>query len=270
MVEAGKGIDRLTKKLAVDRESLLFQQASSKDTQLYMKDLTARCEQRARDWDQRSQMRHDELTSLSQAIDILENQVAGNATANVRALLLQKAPHTTPVRYSENAATDGRNAVSLLQAATTAKIRAHGFLERARGGLSAGVRKEKALELLRQDSKRLGSMALNSLVQRVAADPFKTVKGLVQKLIERLVREAAAETTKEGFCDTQLGKSRLSRKHRWEEVSRLASAIESLNAKHDQLEADIAVLRTEIRDLKTELGEAEELRNASHAENVET
>merc|ERR1719221_448452 len=103
MVEAGKGIDRLTKKLAVDRESLLFQQASSKDTQLYMKDLTARCEQRARDWDQRSQMRHDELTSLSQAIDILENQVAGNATANVRALL-QKAPRPTPVRYSENAA----------------------------------------------------------------------------------------------------------------------------------------------------------------------
>jgi len=270
MVEGERDIESLTGQLATDRESLVQQQGSLKDSQLYTKDLTARCEQRAKDWDQRSQLRGDELKALDEALDILENVVAGNATANVRAMLLQNMPQPPSVMHVTNSVADRRHSPSFLQVEATARVRTGGFLGRARGALSGGARKQKALELLQQEGNRLGSIVLSSLVTHVADDPFKTVKVLIQKLIERLVREAAAEATKEGFCDTELGKSRLDRKYRWEEVDRLLTKIGTLNAKRDKLVEEIAELTTSIKEVKAELANATTLRNQTHVENMET
>ena len=41
--------------------------------------------------------------------------------------------------------------------------------------------------------------------------------------------------TKKGFCDEQLGKLRLEREYRWEEVKSLVTEIGTLNAKRDKL-----------------------------------
>merc|ERR1719379_2702458 len=55
---------------------------------LYMKDLTAQCELKAREWDQQSSMRASEVAALSKALDIIKAKVQGNdASANKRALL---------------------------------------------------------------------------------------------------------------------------------------------------------------------------------------
>eukprot|EP00411_Alexandrium_monilatum_P045840 CAMPEP_0175466358 /NCGR_PEP_ID=MMETSP0095-20121207/70766_1 /TAXON_ID=311494 /ORGANISM="Alexandrium monilatum, Strain CCMP3105" /LENGTH=153 /DNA_ID=CAMNT_0016767703 /DNA_START=63 /DNA_END=521 /DNA_ORIENTATION=+ len=59
--------------IASDRTDLVNGEALLKDDQLYLKDLTERCEVRAKDWDQRSQMRADELEALSGALAILKN-----------------------------------------------------------------------------------------------------------------------------------------------------------------------------------------------------
>jgi len=265
MVQGQKRIDDLTGSIASDREGLLEQQASLKDSQLYTKDLTARCEQRARDWDQRSQMRHDELKTLNATIDILVNQVAGNSIANVRAMLLQNKSHAPPLMQNARALTVGRHSFSFLQRTSANPV----LLENARRGLSTTARKEKALALLGQEGNRIGSAVLNSLVMHIADDPFKTVKVLIQKLIERLIREAAAEATKKGFCDKELDQSKLQRKYRSEEVYSLLAAIRTLIAKSDKLAEDIATLDEGIKKLTEELAEAMTLRNQSHAENIE-
>merc|ERR1719188_636067 len=185
-------------------------------------------------------------------------------------MLLQKMPHPSSVGRASGTITDRVHRPSFLQVAATAKLNTGGFLGRALVGRAGGERKEKALELLQREGKRLGSMALSSLVTHVAGDPFKTVKVLIQKLIERLAREAAAEATKESFCDTELGKARLQREYRWEEVNDLVVTIEALNVKRDKLEEDIAELGRDIITLTSELARAEALRNQTHAENVET
>jgi len=68
---------------------------------------------------------------------------------------------------------------------------------------------------LKQEGQRIGSMALMSLSAHVSADPFKKVKGLIQRLIERLLEESKAEATKKGFCDTELGKAEKDRDFRF-------------------------------------------------------
>merc|ERR1740138_15925 len=93
-------IDGLKTTIAEDRESLVEEEASLKDDQLYLKDLTERCEARAKDWDQRTQMRANELEAIKQALAILKDGKDGASVAdmdsevNQRALLQKKSGNT--------------------------------------------------------------------------------------------------------------------------------------------------------------------------------
>merc|ERR1719326_1981474 len=49
-----------------------------------MKDLTERCELKAREWDQRSQMRAGEVKALTMALDIITKRAKDNKSANKR------------------------------------------------------------------------------------------------------------------------------------------------------------------------------------------
>merc|ERR1719238_904186 len=72
------------------QEELVNLEAELKDNQTYLKDLTGQCELKAREWDQQTQMRADELSALGGAIDILLDKVAPKDVVNQRALLQQE------------------------------------------------------------------------------------------------------------------------------------------------------------------------------------
>merc|ERR1719265_798833 len=102
MAQLTKDIERLGKEIAQHREDLITADGLLKDDELYLKDLTARCEDRANDYDQRSAMRNDEVTALSSALDILTNSVKSAAdTANKRAFL--QAPEGVPAPKVQHA-----------------------------------------------------------------------------------------------------------------------------------------------------------------------
>merc|ERR1719161_1533240 len=69
------------------------------------------------------------------------------------------------------------------------------------------MRTDKVINDLVLKGKRLKSPILTSIALRVGADPFLKVKKLIQDLIERLIQEAAEESTKKGWCDTEMGKA---------------------------------------------------------------
>merc|ERR1719409_582604 len=64
--------------LAKTKAQLTETKANLNDDNLYLKDLTAQCELKAKDWDQRSVMRGNELKALAEAISI----VGGNVDKN--------------------------------------------------------------------------------------------------------------------------------------------------------------------------------------------
>merc|ERR1719311_1758555 len=94
MKQLDKDISRLAKEIARHREDLVTADNTLKDDELYLKDLTARCEDRANDYDQRSAMRGDEVTALTTALKVLSGSVKGaDEAANERAMLIQKYSH---------------------------------------------------------------------------------------------------------------------------------------------------------------------------------
>merc|ERR1719201_2772684 len=94
-----------TEDISTNQADLTETNAVLNDDRLYLKDLTAKCEAKAKLWDQRSQMRADELTALSQALVVLKGSVAekasvtgagGREESTAEAMLVEKA--ATPSR----------------------------------------------------------------------------------------------------------------------------------------------------------------------------
>merc|ERR1719181_1550659 len=250
-------VETLATEIAGHREDLVDAEGLLKDDELYLKDLTERCEQRAHAYDQRSSMRAQELEALNTATGILKDKVKVNdESANERALLQEKSHASLPAK-------------SFLQ--TSSRVQLSNLLQKARGQtMSAEVRTEKVLALLVTEGKRLNSVMLNSLAMKIKADPFKKVKELIQKLIERLVQEATAEATKKGFCDLELSKAEKNRNHRWQDVQRLNAELSALEAKRDELEEELSELASALKDLNAALDEATKLRSESKEENLTT
>lgn len=253
-------VETLGTDIAKAREDLVDAESLMKDDQLYLKDLTQRCEQRAGAYDQRSSMRADEIKALAEALELLKGKVTdADEAANERAFV-QKMEKPTVARHQ---------AGSFLQ--MNAHTQVQNLLQRARGRtLSVEARKDKVLELLSQEGKRLDSSILSTLAAKMAADPFVKVKKLIQELIERLIAESTSEATKKGFCDLELSKAEKNRNHRWADVKRLSAELASLEAKKDALEEELTELAKSLKELNSALAEASTLRADSKTENLQT
>jgi hypothetical protein len=92
---------------------------------------------------------------------------------------------------------------------------------------------------------------------------------MIQDLIERLLDEAKKEATKQGFCDTQLGKAYQDRDFRLSDARKLAAEIGIGRAKNETLTADIAELNEVLPQLYQTLNETTELRAEEKEENLE-
>merc|ERR1719247_3898945 len=68
-------------------EDMVKEESLLKDDELYLKDLTSKCELKAREWDQRSQMRAEEVTALTAALKIIKGRVQDNEKVNKRAFI---------------------------------------------------------------------------------------------------------------------------------------------------------------------------------------
>jgi len=53
----------------------------------------------------------------------------------------------------------------------------------------------------------LHSKNLGLLSEKIGADPFAKVKKMIDDMITKLLEEANADAEKEGWCDTEMGKS---------------------------------------------------------------
>jgi len=130
--------------------------------------------------------------------------------------------------------------------------------------------RNRAITILSSAAQQLKSGPIALLTMKMAADPFAKVKGLIQKLIERLLSEAAAEATHKGWCDTEIGKAEKDREYRHGDMETLNAEIRTLEALKAKLEEERDTLTEEILQLENDLNEATEVRNEDKANNKKT
>merc|ERR1719506_3227467 len=93
-----------TKEIASANQDLTTTLAQLHDDQAYLRDLTAKGEDKSKEWDQRSSMRQDELSAITEALAIIKGTVTAKTTEKTVRLVEQKAvvkPHVVVDEDSE-------------------------------------------------------------------------------------------------------------------------------------------------------------------------
>mmetsp|Transcript_11890 Transcript_11890/g.22232 ORF Transcript_11890/g.22232 Transcript_11890/m.22232 type:complete len:685 (+) Transcript_11890:103-2157(+) len=242
-------IATLSSEIATARSNLISEEDLMKENQLYLKDLTKECEDRAAEFDQRTRMRNAELQALIEALTYLEGDAKKYNDVNS---FIQTSSKVQTVRSHSKA-------VNLLQ-----------MHRESRGLLSTQARQDKAIAIVQRAGQHLAAPMLSALAMKIAADPFLEVKKLIQDLIERLLAESTAEASKKGFCDTEVEKAKLERDNRFAEVKSLHTQLAKLEAKKDTLIDDNEQLTTELGDLASALSDAIDNRNTTKTQNLDT
>merc|ERR1719191_1639153 len=248
-IERGtKAISEKTAEKQAKHESAAADSAEKADTEAdlaadekYLSDLTAECEQKAKSFEEKQQLRRDEIEAIGKAIDILSSgAVSGAAEKHLPGALTQEG-------------------VSLAQFRSTHK----------QESVTAGIH-ARLTEFLNTEANRLHSQRLALLAEKLAADPFAKVKKLIDDMITRLLEEANAEAEQKGFCDKELGTNKITRDKLTSEIDELDAAIEEGKAMILKLTEDIATLTKEIAELDAAVEEATKLREEEKAKNTKT
>jgi hypothetical protein len=222
--------------------------------QEYLKELTAECEAKAKEWDQESKMRANELAAIGKALEIITGDVASENAKLSLAKVSKKAP-LTDFLQAGSASTSLEPYVDVVftqtrEARTTSKT-------------------QRVLEMLQREARKQHSAALTKLVNTVSG-PFDKVTTVIQRLIEELVEAAADEAAHKGWCDTEMGKAETDREHRQANVEGLNEQIETEEARKAELEARKRTLNAEITLLQTVLGQATSMRADEKKANMDT
>jgi len=128
----------------------------------------------------------------------------------------------------------------------------------------------KIREFLRSEGARLHSKGLTLLAETMEANPFGKVKKLIDDMITRLLEEANADAEHEGYCDKEMGESKITRNKLNEEIDQLTAAVEDDKATIMTLTQEIALLEKENADLRAAMTEASSMKTAETAKNAAT
>mmetsp|Transcript_42996 Transcript_42996/g.103630 ORF Transcript_42996/g.103630 Transcript_42996/m.103630 type:complete len:718 (+) Transcript_42996:71-2224(+) len=290
-----KQLASLNENIAETMKELTLTQANLYDDQNYLKDLTDKCEAKAKAWDQRAAMRSSELGTISEAIAIVKGTVAEKAEATSqsghgqRVLLLadredeneasEKVPQHSNTMKLALAEMHKRSAALLqqvqkqkhaesAQSATPTDFLQMSMVTRRLRGVEDETR-QRLMSLFSQKAAKLKSQVLAEVAMHVAGDPFAKIKTLIQNMIERLLEEAGGDAEHEGWCNTELKKTKQKRDYQEENVESDTQTIHKLEGRRDTLEEQEAQLTKEIHELNDALSQANATRVQEHEDNEE-
>merc|ERR1719420_2096818 len=214
---------RKEEKAAQNKKELAATITMKKEDEKTLSEMQVECKEKGLSFDEKQQLRTEEIEAIAQAIKILQSgDVSGNAEKH-------------------------------LDLAQTSKVTAFAQL---RGQESVEGVRGHIRDFITSESKRLHSHNLALLAQKMLADPFGKVKKMIDDMITRLLNEANEDAQHEGFCDKEIGKSKVTRNKLSEDIDALNAAVEDGKATIMSLTQEIATLTQEVADLDKSREEA--------------
>jgi len=156
----------------------------------------------------------------------------------------------------------------IVEATSGASDISYGFLQT---GMTSGsdLAKFEAVRLVRDLAQSQKSTALAQLASRMAVamrqggksrDPFAKVKGLINDMIEKLLKEAEADATEKAFCDKEMAETEQKKADKEAAIEKLDTQIDSQNARSAKLKEEVATLEKELSALAKAQAEMDKIR----------
>merc|ERR550514_382214 len=205
------------------------------ETGKYLEEVKNQCQQKAREWKERTKLRSDEITAVSEAVQIMTSEAANRMNKidprqQSAAMFLQTGMKTSLKRNLDV----GQAIRSILQGSGSPVLSLLASRVQARMAAGAGMGQP---------------------------DPFADVRKMIQDMVEKLMNEAAEEAQHKEFCDAEMGKSEKQKSLKEKEIKKITSRIEEMEAAVAETTDELEQLTTSMAEMEAMTAEATEIRN---------
>jgi hypothetical protein len=128
--------------------------------------------------------------------------------------------------------------------------------------------RRKLVKKIQRLGKKFHSFGLMQLASVASSDPFVKIRGLIEDMIEKLLKEAQEEATQKAFCDKEMGASKTTEAQKTATIEKLQTRIDSNTARIAELEEAVKTLEAEVADIDKAQAEATAIRNDEKADNL--
>merc|ERR1719388_174047 len=206
-------------------------QEEVKETQSFIGDLATQCAEKKADWSERQKMRAEEVSAISEAIKVLNDDDA-----------LDLFKKTLPSMV--------QTGMQFLQKSTKSSV---------------AMRAKGLLVSLAQTGAHTTQLSLMASALASKAVDFSKITEKIDGMIDVLGKEQADDDTQKAFCDEEFTKSAATKKETEDKLASLAASIEEMSATVATLKSEIETLTAEIKALDKAVAEATEQRKTDHA-----
>merc|ERR1719355_486557 len=129
---------------------------------------------------------------------------------------------------------------------------------------AVSAQRSKVVGILKQLSKTHHSFAFAQLASMASSDPFVKIRGLIEDMIAKLLKEAEEEATQKAFCDAEMGKSKTSQDEKTMTLDKLQSRIDGATSTIAENTEAIKTLESEVAEIDKAQAEATTIRTTEH------
>merc|ERR1719301_123416 len=84
----------------------------------------------------------------------------------------------------------------------------------------------KVVDIFKGLAERRHSFVFQQLASMASSDPFVKIKGLINDMIEKLLKEAQEEATHEAFCQEEMGKTKKSQEDKTMKLDKFTTRVD--------------------------------------------
>merc|ERR1719449_392480 len=126
----------------------------------------------------------------------------------------------------------------------------------------------KLVKKIQSLGKKFHSFGLMQLASVAGSDPFVKIRGLIEDMIAKLLKEAQEEATQKAFCDTEMGKSKASQAEKTATLDKLQTRIDGASATIAELTEAVNTLEAEIAEIDSAQASATKIRTKENTDNT--
>jgi len=227
----------LTQRKATDQQSmgqasgsLADAEASQKEMQTYLQEVTDNCAKKAKDFKERSALREGELSAIDKTVDLLSSEEIGRTQGR---LSLRQTTSLVSLRLPDG------------------KLRAADYLQS---------------QAMKFNSRVLFSMA----TRLSGADPMANVRKMLNSLITTLETESSEEMQHRDWCEKEMSSNEKAREERSASVDLITAQVESAESLAAKLGVEITELESQLAENEETLANQTEARKLEKTENEKT